>query len=136
MGPSLLALSRAEEQAAKDQFALKLRLQVAVVAIALIAQFVKAPGAYFLALAVALGEGLAWWMGHRAREQQHVAEEGLRRSTLTGLLGTNGEALDAADVTMRFSDSARANADAWEDDNYWATDQPPGPGALRDGLQE
>src|SRR3954465_7355739 len=73
MGPSLLALSRAEEQAAKDQFALKLRLQVAVVAIALIAQFVKAPGAYFLALAVALGEGLAWWMGHRAREQQHVA---------------------------------------------------------------
>lgn len=136
MAPSLLALSRAEEQEAKRQLGLKLRLQIAVLVIVLIAQFVKAPAAYFLAVVVVAGEGAAWWIGQLARERQGVAEEGLRRAALTRLLGSHHEPQDIADVTMRFSDRARATADEWEDETYWGTTGPAGPGALRAGMQE
>jgi hypothetical protein len=134
--PSLLALSRAEQEGAKRWFVLSRSAHVATLIVTLPTLFVEGKPAYFLALAALVSEAMAWlfrWLGDR---KHSLAEEGRRRALLADALAKPADALAIRDLRARFSRHAKAVASNFEDPDYYATKAAPGPARLRAELQE
>ncbi len=134
--PSLLALSRAEQEVAKRWFVFSRSAHVATLIVTLPTLFVEGKPAYFLALAALVSEAMAWlfrWLGDR---KHSLAEEGRRRALLADALAKPADALAIRDLQAKFSGRAKATAHRLEDPNYYATAAEPGPARLRAELQE
>ena len=134
--PSLLALSRAEQERAKGWFVRSRLAHVLTLALTLPALFVDGESAYFLALGAVASEVVAWTYRLLADRRHSLAEEGRRRALLADGLGTSTDALALRDLRLRFSNKAEQTAPAFEDENYYASDEPPGPARLRAAMQE
>jgi hypothetical protein len=133
---SLIALARAGFTRAKVLHRMRLGAHVVGLLAGLGALFAPAPWAYVLSLVVLLAEGVAWFLRHNANQQQSAAEEARRRGLLIDALGIDEEPLDTTDLRRRFSSHLEAAAQNFEDENYYASKEPPGLERLRTHLQE
>jgi hypothetical protein len=134
--PSLLALSRSEQEVAKRWVVASRSAHVLTLIITLPTLFLEGKPAYFLALAALVSEVVAWisrWIGDR---KHSLAEEGRRRALLADALAKPADALAIRDLLARFSRRAKDAASKFEDPNYYATKAAPGPARLRAELQE
>jgi hypothetical protein len=134
--PSLLALSRAEQEVAKSRFLVSRLAHVGTLLIALVTLFVEGKPAYFLALAALVSEALAWLFRVLGDRKHSLAEEGRRRALLADALAKPADALAIRDLSARFSRHAKKIAHKFEDPNYYASEAPPGSARLRANLQE
>jgi hypothetical protein len=134
--PSLLALSRAEQERAKGWFVRSRLAHVLTLALTLPALFLDGKWAYFLALGAVASEVVAWTYRILADRRHSLAEEGRRRALLAEGLGTATDELALRDLRLRFSKKAEQTAPAFEDENYYASNEPPGPARLRAAMQE
>lgn len=132
----LLGLSRAEQEGAKMYFRLRLLAHAATLAFAVVALFVDAPATYVLAVLAVGSEGAAWGLRFWAHELNGRAERGRRRAVLTRALGADPDPVDTAAIVAEFSKRAERSAARWTDADYWSSTTPPGPGTLRENLQE
>lgn len=133
---SLLALSRAEQERAKAWFLRSRLAHVATLALTAPALFVEGGWAYFLALTAVVTEIIAWTYRVLADHRHSLAEEGRRRALLADGLGASTDELASRDLRVRFSKKAEQTAPRFEDGNYYASTEPPGPARLRAALQE
>src|SRR5688500_12519468 len=108
--PTLLALSRAEQEAAKRGFVRTRLAHVATPALTVPALFLEGKPAYFLALAAVASEVLAWTYRIRADRHHSLAEEGRRRALLCDALDTTPGALALRDLRASFSKRAERTA--------------------------
>jgi hypothetical protein len=134
--PSLLALSRAEQEAAKRWFVRSRLAHVATLALTIPALFIEGKSAYFLALAAAGSEVIAWTYRLFADRRHSLAEEGRRRALLANGLGTSTGAFTLRDLRARFSKRAERTAPNFEDPDYYASDVAPGSTRLQEAMQE
>jgi hypothetical protein len=133
---SLLALSRAEQEAAKRWFVRSRLAHVATLVLSVPALFVEGRLAYLLALAALATEVTAWTYRILADRRHSLAEEGRRRALLCDAMGAPPGALALRVLRASFSKRAERTAHAHEDPNYYASTAAPGPMRLRDHLQE
>jgi hypothetical protein len=133
---SLLALSRAEQEWAKDVRKRRLWAHVVAFLAAAAALFAPAPWTYTLGAVVAIAEVTAWTLRQWADGLHTRAEEGRRRALVAQGLGRADDDLGAAAVVACFSERARQIASQWEDADYWSSNEPTGPKRLRESLQE
>lgn len=136
MAADILALSRAELENAKRFFRGRLLAHLGTVAISVVALLFENAVSYLLAAAAVLTELAAWWCRLQAANLQAHADRGIRRALLIKSFGKPKSDLDAADITVEFSQYARAHAAEWADGDYWAAQMTPGPVYLRANLQE
>lgn len=134
--PSLLALSRAEQEAAKRWFVRSRVAHVLTLLLTVPALFVEGEAAYFLALAAAASEVVAWTYRIRADRRHSLAEEGRRRALLADALGVQTDALALRGLRARFSGRACESAAGFEDAHYYASTAAPGSARLRAAMQE
>src|SRR4051812_21558067 len=111
--PSLLALSRAEQEVAKRRFVTSRLAHVATVGIALTTLFVEGTAAYFLAFAAVTTEATAWFYRILGDRRHALAEEARRRALLADALDRPAEALAIRDLHARFSRRASSTAAAF-----------------------
>jgi len=133
---SLLALSRAEQERAKTLLRRRLWAHGGTLVLGLLALTVGEPVVYALAVLALITEGLAWYLRFAAAESHGLAEEGRRRATIVRELGTDPDTLGTASLVASFSDKARTDASHWDDPDYFAAVNEPGPERLRESLQE
>jgi hypothetical protein len=134
--PSLLAISRAEQEVAKRWFVFSRLAHVATLAVTLPTLFLEGKPAYFLALGALVSEAAAWlfrWVGDR---KHSLAEEARRRALLADALAKPADTLAIRDLRVKFSSRAKKTAHKFEDPNYYATNEAPGPERFRAELQE
>jgi hypothetical protein len=134
--PTLLAFSRAEQEAAKRWFVRSRGAHVLTLALTIPALFLEGKPTYFLALAAVATEGVAWTYRMRADRRHSLAEEGRRRALLCDAFATPPGALAIRDLRANFSKRAERTAHKFEDANYYSSTTAPGHGRLRDHLQE
>jgi hypothetical protein len=133
---SLLALYRAEFEEAKKRFRYRYWANVGTLAAGLAVIVSPPPLTYLLAVLGLLTQVAAWWLRYEGGRLQGIAEEARRRSILIGALGATQEPLDTTDLRQRFSHKAEKESDKYEDTDYYASTEPPGPERFRDYLQE
>lgn len=136
MDHSLLALSRAEFEEAKEQFHRRYWAHGIALVAGVIALFVPAPTAYLLAVVALIAESAAWWFRYQGNNLQGIAEEGKRQALLIDAFGGVQEHFEVADIRRRISTGAYKKAAGFEDPDYYASKEPQGPARLRDNLQE
>jgi hypothetical protein len=134
--PSLLALSRAEQEAAKRLFVSSRLGHLLTLVFTAIAFFVDGRPTYFLAVAALLSEGAAWTCRVFADRRHSLAEEGRRRALLCDAFDAPPGAITIREVRASFSKRAYVTAEVFEDPDYYDSDALPGPARLRDHLQE
>lgn len=134
--PSLLALSRAEQEVSKSRFLVSRLAHVATLGVTIATLFVDGKAAYFLALAALATEAAAWLCRVLGDRKHSLAEEGRRRALLADALAKPADALAIRDLRARFSRRAKAIAHKFEDPSYYATSAQPGSARLRAELQE
>jgi hypothetical protein len=134
--PSLLALSRAEQERAKGWFLRSRLAHFLTLLLTLPALFLDGRWAYFLALSAVVSEVVAWTYRILADRRHSLAEEGRRRALLADGLGRSTDELAIRDLRLRFSRRAELTAPNFEDPHYYSSDEAPGPARLRAEMQE
>lgn len=134
--PSLLALSRAEQEVSKSRFLISRLTHAATLAVTIATLFVDGKLVYFLALAALATEAVAWLFRVLGDRKHSLAEEGRRRALLADALAKPADALAIRDLRARHSRRARAIAHKFEDPNYYATQAEAGSARFRAELQE
>jgi hypothetical protein len=134
--PTLLGLSRAEQEAAKRWFVRSRLAHLLTLVFTATALFFDGRPTYFLALAALASEAAAWTYRIRADRRHSLAEEGRRRALLCDAFGTAPGALAIRELRANFSKRAQETASSFEDPNYYDSSAAPGNSRLRDHLQE
>jgi len=134
--PSLLALSRAEQECAKSWFVRSRLAHVLTLALTLPTLFVEGEWTYFLVLAAVTSEVVAWSYRIFADRRHSLAEEGRRRALLEDGLGTSTDQLALRDLRLQFSKKAEKMAPAYENAHYYSSEEPAGPARLRAAMRE
>lgn len=133
---SLLGLARAASESAKRWSQLRLVAQIAVLACGLGALVLGDTLAYFAAVGALVGQGASWLCNRRARDVHRRAEQVRRRAILLDALGQTAEKLDVTDLWMLFDEKVRASAAKFDDADYYASKEGPGPDRLLEILKE
>src|SRR3954447_707644 len=118
MDPDILALSRAEQENAKRFFRGRLLAHLCTVVVSIVALFFENTISYLLAAAAVLTELAAWWCRAQAAALHAHPDRGIRGALLIKSFGKPKSDLDAADITVEFSQYARAHADEHADEDY------------------
>lgn len=136
MAPDLLALPRAEQERAKVRLRARLWAHGGTFVLCSVALFATEPAVYVTAVLALCTEAAAWFLRFQAGALHDQAEQGRRRATLIGELGSDPDSLSTSGLLADFSDAARVAAPKWSDPSYYASAQSPGPERLRESLQE
>lgn len=134
--PSLLGLSRAEQEWAKKLFVSSRIAHLVTVLLTIPVLFLEGKPAYFLALLAVVSELVAWALCVLADQRHSLAEEGRRRALLADGLGAPLDTLALRDLHLRFGGYAQEHAAEHDDKEYYASNQSPGPDRLREAMQE
>jgi hypothetical protein len=134
--PSLLALSRAEQEVSKRAFTRSRFAHLATLAVTLVTLFLTGTAAYYLALLALLTELAAWTFRFRGERLHGLAEEGRRRALLADALARPDSVLALRELRTSFTRRAERLAPKYDDEDYYATKREAGLDRLCSELRE
>lgn len=136
MTVSLLALSRAASEEAKDALRKRTWAHVATGIITLVSYSLPPTASHVFVMVAILTEMAAWYYRRRA-QGRHMCAEHLRRSALLmNAYGRKDEPIEAIDARACLPKAVERRAVELEDANYYASTLPAGPERLVETLQE